>query len=286
MSSKYEAPQEVRELERQIRDFSRHHGLNTSNVLHDLLLYIIHNFSLPDTPTIKHWPYTPEQNRAFYEMFTAWVGIMKRQIARHGFYDAFGDLFMALNPQRELQRQGQFLTPTDVARVCLEIVTGKDENKGVQSVYDPAAGSGRMLIASRTYHPRSYLVGWDIDYTCCLMCVCNFLINSCVGEVACINTITMGDFRGAWLVNEAYYRTGMPSVRWLDKQEYTRHHMANIPPYVFFLDSKSYDDYFRWREAWRRISALCRNRPRPQDDTSAPPTAGNEMKKNNPLPNS
>lgn len=261
MSTKYEAPQGVRELERLIRDFSRRHGLDTRNVFRDQLLYIVHNFSLPGTPPGKHWPYTPEQNRAFYEMFTAWIGIMKRQIVRHGFYDAFGDLFMALNPQRELQRQGQFLTPTDVARVCQEIVTGKDENKGVQSVYDPAAGSGRMLIASRTYHPRSYLVGWDIDYTCCLMCVCNFLMNSCVGEVACINTISMGDFRGAWLVNEAYYRTGMPSVRWLDEQEYVRFRRADISPYVFFLDSKGYDDYFRWRETWWRISALCHNRP-------------------------
>ena len=216
MSSKYEAPQEVRELERQIRDFSFRHGLNTSNVLHDLLLYIIHNFSLPDTPTIKHWPYTPEQIRAFYEMFTAWVEIMKRQIARHGFYDAFGDLFMALNPQRELQRQGQFLTPEEIADLCQRIVS--DHGRKVNALYDPAAGSGRMLIASRTYHPRSYLVGWDIDYTCCLMCVCNFLINSCVGEVACINTISMGDFRGAWLVNEAYYRTGCPpSAGWTSR---------------------------------------------------------------------
>lgn len=259
MSSKYEAPQEVRELERQIRDFSCRHGLNTGNVLHDLLLYIIHNFSFPDTPTIKHWPYTPEQNRAFYEMFAAWVGIMKRQIARHGFYDAFGDLFMALNPQRELQRQGQFLTPEEIADLCQRIVSG--HGRKVNTLYDPAAGSGRMLIASRTYHPRSYLVGWDIDYTCCLMCVCNFLINSCVGEVACINTISMGDFRGAWLVNEAYYRTGMPSVRWLDEQEYVRFRRTDTPPYVFFLDSKGYDDYFRWRETWWRISALCHNRP-------------------------
>lgn len=64
------------------------------------------------------------RTRAFYEMFTAWIGIMKRQIVRHGFYDAFGDLFMALNPQRELQRQGQFLTPEEIADLCQRIVAG------------------------------------------------------------------------------------------------------------------------------------------------------------------
>ena len=124
MSTKYEASQEVRELERLIRDFSHRYGLDTRNVFCDLLLYIVHNFSLPDTPPAKLWPYTPEQNRAFYEMFTAWIGIMKRQIVRHGFYDAFGDLFMALNPQRELQRQGQFLTPEEIADLCQRIVAG------------------------------------------------------------------------------------------------------------------------------------------------------------------
>lgn len=52
------------------------------------------------------------------------------------------------------------------------------------------------------------------------MCVCNFLVNSCVGEVVCIDTLKMDNFRGAWLVNQAYYRKGLPSIRWMNEREY------------------------------------------------------------------
>lgn len=285
MGKGYEAPDEVRELEKLIDDFTYRHGLDVRNVFRDLLRYIVQGFSLPDTPPLKDWPYTKEQNRAFYDMYAAWIRIMSRQIVLHGYYDALGDLYMALTSKRGQQYSGQFFTPTDVARLCQEIVMNKNGNGNIQSIYDPAAGSGRMLLATKADHPRSYMVAWDIDYTCCLMCVCNFLINSCVGEVVCIDTLRMDGFRGAWLVNEAYYRTGTPSVRRLNEQEYVRLKRAAIPPYVFFLDGKSYDTYFRWREAWERISALSHDRPRPQDSTSVPPTAGSETEKNTPLSN-
>lgn len=285
MGKEHEAPDEVRELRKLIDDFTYRHGLDVRNVFRDLLRYIIHGFSLPDTPSLQDWPYTKEQNKAFHDMYTAWIQIMHKQIVRHGYYDAFGDMYMALTSKRGQQRIGQFFTTNGLTRLCQQIITSKNENKEVRSVYDPAAGSGRMLIATKADNPRSYLVAWDIDYTCCLMCVCNFLMNSCVGEVVCIDTLRMANFRGAWLVNEAYYRTELPSVRWLNQTEYLKFKQADIPPYVFYLDSKSYDDYFRRYEAWMRISPLCQNRPRPQNVNSTPPTLRDETEKNAPLPN-
>lgn len=241
-----EAPVEVRELEKMINDFSYKHGLDVQNVFRDLLRYIIHGFSLPDTPPLSDWRYTKEQNRAFYDMYVAWIQIMQKQIARQGYYDAFGDLYMALTSKRGQQQSGQFFTPTNISDMCQKMLMGIE--KKINTIYDPAAGSGRMLIASKADNPRSYLAAWDIDYICCLMCVCNFLMNSCVGEVVCIDSLRMDKFRGAWLVNEAYYRTGLPSVRWLNEAEYCRFQQADIPPELFFCDQKRYDDYFKMRE--------------------------------------
>ena len=253
MGKGYEAPDEVRELEKLIDDFTYRYGQDVRNVFRDLLRYIIHGFSLSDTPPLQDWRYTKEQNRAFYDMYAAWVQVMHSQIARYGYYDAFGDLYMALTSKRGQQQSGQFFTPNDVARLCQEIVMGKKESGEIRSVYDPAAGSGRMLLATKADHPRSYLVAWDIDYTCCLMCVCNFLMNSCVGEVVCIDTLRMDNFRGAWLVNEAYYRTELPSIRWLNEKEYLRFKQADIPPYLFFCNMEQYDSYFKMRETMARI---------------------------------
>lgn len=263
MGKQYEAPDEVRELEKLINDFTYRHGLDVRNVFRDLLRYIIHGFSLPDTPPLQDWRYTKEQNKAFYDMYAAWIQIMHKQITRHGYYDALGDLYMALTSKRGQQRSGQFFTPTNVAKLCQQIVTGKNENKGIRSVYDSAAGSGHMLIATKAANPRSYLVAWDIDYTCCLMCVCNFLMNSCVGEVVCIDTLRMDNFRRAWLVNEAYYRTELPSVRWLNEAEYLRFKQADLPPYLFFCSREQYDDYFKMRETMARIFGIIEQKADP-----------------------
>lgn len=254
MGKGYEAPAEVQELEKMIDDFTYRYGLDVRNVFRDLLRYIIHGFSLPDTPPLADWRYTKEQNRAFYDMYVAWIQIMQKQIACKGYFDAFGSLYMALTSKRGKQQSGQFFTPTHISDLCHKIVMGKEQK--INTICDPAAGSGRMLIASRVENPRSYLVAWDIDYTCCLMCVCNFIMNSCVGEVVCIDTLQMDNFRGAWLVNEAYYRTELPSVRWLNEAEYCKFKQADIPANLFFCDQKQFDEYFRMQELLAQIGSF------------------------------
>lgn len=254
MSKHYEAPAEVRELEKLINDFTYRNGLDARNVFTDFLRYIIYGHSLPSTPPLTDWRYSKEQCKAFYEMYVTWVNIMDAQIKRHGYYDAFGDLFMALTSQRSLQQTGQFFTPNEISDLCQQIVMGPEDK--VHTVYDPAVGSGRMLISTKISSPRSYLVGWDIDYTCCLMCVCNFLMNSCVGEVVCMDTLQMNNFRGAWLVNEAYYRTELPSIRWMNEREYLLFKQLNIPAYVSFLDQERYDQYFKMREMLAKLKEL------------------------------
>lgn len=222
MAKGYNAPAEVRELEKQINDFTYRNGLDVKTVFQDLLRYIVHGFSLPDTPPLSDWRYNKEQTKVFYDMFATWIQIMSQQIKRHGWYDAFGDLFMALTSQSGQQQKGQFFTPAHITDLMSKITMGKQESDAkILSVCDPTAGSGRTLLAAKADRPQSYLVAWDIDYTCCLMCVCNFLINGCVGEVVCIDSLRMNNFRGAWIVNEALCRTGLPTVRKLDQKSTT-----------------------------------------------------------------
>lgn len=47
---------------------------------------------------------------------------------------------------------------------------------------DPTCGSGRLLLAYHARNPGNYLIGEDINRTCCLMTVCNMLIHGCVGK--------------------------------------------------------------------------------------------------------
>lgn len=267
MSKGYEAPVEVRELEKLINDFTYRNGLDVRTVFHDLLRYIINGFSIPGSPPLSHWKYSKEQNKVFYEMFATWIGIMDKQIKIHGWYDALGDLFMAPTSQRGQQQKGQFFTPDHISELCQRLTMDK-EDAAVKTVYDPAAGSGRMLISTKAASPRNYLIAWDIDYTCCLMCVCNFLMNSCVGEVVCVDTLRMNDFRGAWVVNEIYYRTGLPSIRWMNEQEYLLFKQSNIPAYVSFLDQERYDEYFKMKKMFDAIKELFPDNHRAVDESA------------------
>jgi len=63
----------------------------------------------------------------------------------------------------------------------------------------------------------------DIDRTCCLMTVCNFLTHGAVGEVVWHNSLDPGSWFGGWLVNRnlnnplhKYY--GCPHVETLQKE--------------------------------------------------------------------
>lgn len=254
MSKHYEAPAEIRELEKYINDFSYKYGLERITVFQDLLRYIINGFSLPGTPPLTDWRYNPEQGKGFYEMYCIWIKIMNRQIAIHGWYDAFGNLFMSITSQKSQQYNGQFFTPEDLC----ELVTAIVRPQPFKGVYDPAGGSGRFILAARAVEPRIWGYSQDVDYLCSLMTVCNMLMNSCVGEVVCMNTITMQDFRGAWLINEFYFRTGMPSIRVMSQEEYIRFDRADMRT-ALLLDQKGHDDYVKFKKIWTIIKNMSYN---------------------------
>jgi len=243
----------VRELETLINDFTYRNGFDTLNVFRDFLRWIIHGFSLPGTPPMQDWRYTKEQSVHFGEMFTTWVQIMDHKLKVQNWYDSFGNLFMQLQSKLGQQYRGQFFTPEHVCELMAGTIIGEQE--GIPLISDPAAGSGRLLLAAHAIKPRSYLVAQDVDYVCCLMTVVNFLIHGCIGEVICMNTLTLKDFRGAWLVNEYYCRTGVPSIRFMTEQEYSNYKRVGIERTALY-DQETYDQYFHYRELWHKISEL------------------------------
>ena len=86
-----------------------------------------------------------------------------------------------------------------------------------------------MLLA---YHVRNlgcYLVGEDIDRTCCMMSVCNMLVHGCVGEVVWHDSLRPGTFSGGWYVNPFLTRTGIPSIRTMTENEYKNNDKTPSP---------------------------------------------------------
>lgn len=200
MPSNYESPKEVRELEKLINSFTYQHGLDVSQVFNDFLTYIIHYFT-PNAKPLESWKYKKEQTTVFWEMLREWIKVMEKQLICNEWYDAFGDLYMTcVASKMKQQGTGQFFTPDGLCDMMADINTGKKLTGKL--VGDPACGSGRTLLAWHVKNIGNYLCAEDIDRTCCMMTVCNFIIHGCVGEVIWHNSLDPGSFYSGWKVNE------------------------------------------------------------------------------------
>jgi type I restriction enzyme M protein len=101
---------------------------------------------------------------------------------------------------------------------------GNDSPQKGQNVSDPCCGSGRFLLSYHANNPGNYLVAEDIDRTCCLMTICNFLMHGAVGEVVHHNSLDPNSWFAGWVVNEnlnnpTHKHFGIPHVRKLDRAD-------------------------------------------------------------------
>lgn len=101
--------------------------------------------------------------------------------------DVLGDLFTGAISYGE---RGQFFTPDAVCQLMAELTThGADD--GVQSVNDPACGSGRFLLSVGKKHPNWEFVGQDVDHRCAQMTAINLGLNGLRGWAVWQNTLTL-----------------------------------------------------------------------------------------------
>lgn len=216
--SGYEAPIEVRELEKMINSLAYQCGKDPSQIFDDFLTYIIHGCSPLDGP-LDTWKYKKEHTILFYQMYTEWLRIMAKESNILGWYDAFGDLYMSCVVGKSKQQgTGQFFTPSGICNLMSELNAGNEKITG-KYISDPTCGSGRTLLAWHVRNLGNYLCAEDMDRTCCLMTVCNFFIHGCIGEVIWHNSLEPDSFFDGWKVNEVLTTSGMPSIRRIKQTE-------------------------------------------------------------------
>lgn len=96
-------------------------------------------------------------------------------------------------------RNGQYFTPESVCELMARM-QGADKGINGKRIYDPACGSGRLLLQFAKTAPNNYFFANDVSLTCSKMSSLNFMFNGLRGEVACMNTLSMEWFRG-WKIN-------------------------------------------------------------------------------------
>ena len=171
-----------------LEGISRMHG--RAKVFDDFLQIIVCCLSMGRKEdlyfkTIK--PYSKEELNVFSQAFAALIV----QMDNHLFSDPFGDYFEEFLSN---SRNGQFFTPICVCDLMTQLTTaikpGEPRKCGDMRVYDPACGSGRLLLSAAKQDRKQFFIGADISHTCCLMTLINLCLFGLNGEVLHMNTIT------------------------------------------------------------------------------------------------
>lgn len=135
--------------------------------------------------TIK--PYNKEELNSFSQAFAALI----TQMDNKPLTDPFGDYFQEFLSNG---KNGQFFTPICVCDLMVQLNTAiqpkEQKKKGDIRVFDPACGSGRLLLASAEQDRKQFFIGADISYTCCLMTIINLCLNSLNGEVLHMDSLS------------------------------------------------------------------------------------------------
>jgi len=136
-------------------------------------------------------------------MLASLINEMTERIESDSGQDILGEFY-----EENLYRKGasQYFTPwplcTLMAKCAIDTSQEGDLDRPIR-IFDPACGSGRMLLASaREAGPDHEYYGTDIDSTCVKMAAINlFLSGMFHSEVMCANFLDPDDFRFSYRIS-------------------------------------------------------------------------------------
>ena len=151
--------------------------------------------------TIK--PYSKEELNLFSQAFASLIV----QMDNTPLNDPFGDYFEEFLSN---SKNGQFFTPIGICDLMTAVKPTEERRNGDVRVYDPACGSGRLLLSAAKQDKEQFFIGADISYVCCLMTIINLCLNSLNGEVLHINTISLECWHHWCIIVDSF--TKIPTV--------------------------------------------------------------------------
>lgn len=243
MANGYLGDQRIRPMEIMMHKMCSKKGYDLDTAFKGLLDYLLWMFD-PEGRKPDGWRFDNEDAMMFLDMAKTYFQMMDEQLKQVEWYDAFGDLYMALHPGGG--GKAQFFTPSSVCQVTAEVCMRDariTEQQGRKTPFghrtcinDPAAGSSRLLLAGAAVFKklqkdemgyddilcathRPYLVAEDLDYNCVKMSAINMMMHGHFGECVCHDSLCEPDaVRLGYIVNESMwpFPTNIPSIRRYD----------------------------------------------------------------------
>jgi len=190
-----------------------------ARVFDDWLEYIILAHAIGEFPK---WDknYSKSEIKILWDMYVEMIMVLEeRLVTDKSWFDFPGTYYEpCVSTPYQREKAGQFFTPPDISDLLTALSLPKT-CQGRIRINDPTVGSGRCLLSAHVKHPGSFMVAEDLDHTCVLMTVVNFLLHGVDGLVIWHNTLSQ-DFYSAWRVNESMNQyNGVPHCRMVSERE-------------------------------------------------------------------
>ena len=125
------------------------------------------------------------------------LGELKLNVLDDPYSDILGEYFMQHITKGQ---NGQYFTPAPICQMMALMQGDNSDAQSLKRVFDPACGSGRMLMSHAKLNPRNHYYGADNSNTCAKMATLNFLLNGLIGEIAWMNSLS-NEWYGGWHIN-------------------------------------------------------------------------------------
>lgn len=145
--------------------------------------------------------YAPEDK----ETFTKLLGLLHMEYIKNvttggGWCDPLGKMWMLYASASGKKMAGEFYTPEAVCSMMAQMTITDTEPTDTINVLDPAAGSGRTLLAAGRVSPAvnrwMKATAVDINRTTCKMCAINLFYHGISGRVICGDTLRLQAWAG------------------------------------------------------------------------------------------
>jgi len=194
-----------------------------SEVFEDFVNWCVWQFSFPlkDKNPLEN-KYNEKEQKAFLEIFTNIQTEVRKRVGMWlesdgAWYDPLGRMYECITSKNKSSIMGQYFTPEPVVDMMVQINISNGR-EGVQRIFDPACGSGRMGLAAAAHLMKQKLPVWvtmnDIDSILTKVTAVNMCLNGVVGESTNMNglDITGNSYRFGYRI--APILSKIPQERW------------------------------------------------------------------------
>jgi type I restriction enzyme M protein len=157
----------------------------------------------------------------FREMYVALLSTMSDQLPEGpAWYDALGTLYEEISSRQKSSMLGQFFTPPEVCNFMAQINAPQERLERRIMVNDPAAGSGRTLLAFNAVYPGAYIIAQDLDPICTKMSAINMALHGIQGQSVNGDALNPDSYRFGFEVNSRLYTLGgFPHLHRIDREQ-------------------------------------------------------------------